>query len=149
MALRLTLGTLQIQLEHWFCHRQLSHNTQSRTIFLFIICLRNSPLLHWCIIFATRSCNVGRKSGKWLIIRTNETSIEIEIRSNLTTLFMPSIRFIRRSQLSWSCNQTNTYRNGPKTYPWNTPDSIGTLILSPSIITLHPISYHFFISHMS
>ena len=33
MALRLTLGTLQIQLEHWFCHRQLSHYTQSRTLF--------------------------------------------------------------------------------------------------------------------
>jgi hypothetical protein len=59
-----------------------------------------------CIIFATRSCNVGRKSRTWLIIRTNETSIEIEFRSNLTTLFMPSIRFIRRSQISWSCNQT-------------------------------------------
>jgi hypothetical protein len=59
-----------------------------------------------CIIFATRSRNVGRKSEKWLIIRTNETSIEIEIRSNLTTLFMPSIRFIRRSQISWSYNQT-------------------------------------------
>jgi hypothetical protein len=37
------------------------------------------------------------------------------------------------------------YRNCPKTYPWNTPDSIGTLILSTSIITLHPISYFFFI----
>jgi hypothetical protein len=35
------------------------------------------------------------------------------------------------------------YRNGPKTYPWNTPDSMGTLILSPSIITLHPISYFY------
>ena len=34
-----------------------------------------------------------------------------------------------------------TYRNGPKTHPWNTPDSIGTLILSPSFITLHSISY--------
>jgi hypothetical protein len=36
-----------------------------------------------------------------------------------------------------------TYRNGPKTYLWNTPDSIGTLILSPSIFTLYPISYFF------
>ena len=36
------------------------------------------------------------------------------------------------------------YRNGPKTYPWDTPDSIGTLILSPSIIILHPISYFLF-----
>jgi hypothetical protein len=33
MALRLTIGTLQIQLEHWFCHHQLSHYTQSRTFF--------------------------------------------------------------------------------------------------------------------
>ena len=33
MALRLTLGALQIQLEHWFCHHQLSHYTQSRTLF--------------------------------------------------------------------------------------------------------------------
>jgi hypothetical protein len=33
MALRLTLGTLQIQSEHWFCQRQLSHYTQSRTLF--------------------------------------------------------------------------------------------------------------------
>jgi hypothetical protein len=41
-----------------------------------------------CITFATRSRNVGRKSGKWLIFRTNVTSIEIEIRSNLTTLFI-------------------------------------------------------------
>jgi hypothetical protein len=37
------------------------------------------------------------------------------------------------------------YRNVPKTYPWNTPDSIGILILSPSIITLHPISYFFYL----
>jgi hypothetical protein len=36
------------------------------------------------------------------------------------------------------------YRNGPKTYPWDTPDSKGTLILSPSIIILHPISYFYF-----
>jgi hypothetical protein len=33
VALRLTLGTLQIQLEHWFFHHQLSHYTQSRTLF--------------------------------------------------------------------------------------------------------------------
>ena len=33
MALRLTLETLQIQLEHWFCQRLLSHYTQSRTFF--------------------------------------------------------------------------------------------------------------------
>jgi hypothetical protein len=33
------------------------------------------------------------------------------------------------------------YRNDPKTYLWNTADSIGTLIWSPSIITLHSISY--------
>jgi hypothetical protein len=26
-------GALQIQLEHWFCHLQLSHYTQSRTLF--------------------------------------------------------------------------------------------------------------------
>jgi hypothetical protein len=36
------------------------------------------------------------------------------------------------------------YRNVRKTYPWNTPDSIGTLILSSSIIILHPISYFLF-----
>jgi hypothetical protein len=35
------------------------------------------------------------------------------------------------------------YRNDPKTYRWNNPDSIGTLIWSPSIFILHPISYFF------
>ena len=35
------------------------------------------------------------------------------------------------------------YRNDPKTYRWNTPDSIGTLIWSPSINILHSISYFF------
>jgi hypothetical protein len=35
------------------------------------------------------------------------------------------------------------YRNDPKTYRWNTPDLIGTLIWSLSIIILHPISYFF------
>jgi hypothetical protein len=33
MVLRLTFGTLQMQLEHWFCHRKLSHYTQSHTFF--------------------------------------------------------------------------------------------------------------------
>ena len=33
MALRLTLETLQIQSEHWFCQRLLSHYTQSHTFF--------------------------------------------------------------------------------------------------------------------
>jgi UDP-N-acetylmuramyl pentapeptide phosphotransferase/UDP-N-acetylglucosamine-1-phosphate transferase len=65
----------------------------------------------------------------------NVTSIEMEIRSNLTTLFMAiySIHKFRPTGMSFIYYK---YRNGPKTYTWSTPDSIGTLILSPSIITV-------------
>ena len=39
------------------------------------------------------------------------------------------------------------YRNGPKTYPWNTPDSMGTLILSPQLS--HYTQSHTFILFMA
>jgi len=69
------------------------HSSRSKLHHAIICRQHYSTLLDYkfhnrCITFATRSRNVGRKSGKWLIIRTNVTSIEIEIRSNLTTLFM-------------------------------------------------------------
>jgi hypothetical protein len=71
-------------------------------------------------------------------------------------LFLPTLRDLVANVMHqlWNCmvhfRPTGmsfiyyTYRNGPKTYLWNTPDSIGTLILSPSISTLHPISYFCF-----
>jgi hypothetical protein len=64
-------------------------------------------------------------------------------------LFLPTLRDLVANVIHrlWNCmvefrptGMSYIYykcRNGPKTYPWNTPDSIGTLILSPSIITLH------------
>ena len=70
-------------------------------------------------------------------------------------LFLPTLRDLVANVLHrlWHCmvelRPTGMskiyykYRNGPKTYPWNTLDSRGTLILSPSIITLHPISCFF------
>jgi hypothetical protein len=68
-------------------------------------------------------------------------------------LFLPTLRDLVANVMHrlWNCivelRPTGMsyiyykYRNVPKTYPWNTPNSIGTLILSPSIITLHSISY--------
>jgi hypothetical protein len=70
-------------------------------------------------------------------------------------LFLPTLRDLVANVMHrlWNCmvelrptGMSYIYykcRNGPKTYPWNTPDSIGTLIWSPSIITLHSISYFF------
>jgi hypothetical protein len=70
-------------------------------------------------------------------------------------LFLPTLRDLVANVMHrlWNCMvefrptemsfKYYKYRNCSKTYPWNTPDLMGTLILSPSIITLHPISYLF------
>ena len=70
-------------------------------------------------------------------------------------LFLPTLRDLVANVMHrlWNCmvelRPTGMsfiyykYRNGPQIYPWNTPDTMGTLILSPSIITLHPISYFY------
>jgi hypothetical protein len=70
-------------------------------------------------------------------------------------LFLPTLRDLVASVRNrlWNCKVEfkatgmsficYIYRNDPKTYRWNTPDSIGTLIWSPSINILHSISYFF------
>jgi hypothetical protein len=88
----------------------------------------------------------------WISISIDVTFVRM---INHFPLFLPRLRDFVANVMHrlWNCmvefRPTGmsfiyyTYRNGPKTYLWNTPDSIGTLILSPSIFTLYPISYFF------
>ena len=108
---------------------------------------------------------MNRIDGMKSVVKFDRISISIDVSFvrmiSHFPLFLPTLQDLVANIMHrlWNCmvefRPTGmsfiyyTYINGPKTYPWNTPDSIGTLILSPSIITLHPISYHFFIYHMS
>ena len=102
--------------------------------------------------------------GMKSVVKFDRISISIDVSFvrmiSHFPLFLPTLRDLVANIMHrlWNCmgefRPTGMsfiyykYRNVPKTYPWDTPDSIGTLILSPSIITLHPISYFFYLSYV-
>ena len=93
------------------------------------------------------------------VVKFDRISISIDVafvrKISHFPLFLPILRDLVANVMHrlWNCmvefRPTGMsfiyyiYRNDPKTYRWNTPASIGTLIWSPSIIILHPISYIF------
>ena len=93
------------------------------------------------------------------VVKFDRISISIDVafvrKISHFPLFLPTLRDLVANVMHrlWNCMVEfkvigmsfiyYIYRNDPKTYRWNTPDSIGTLIWSPSNIILHPISYFF------
>jgi hypothetical protein len=105
-----------------------------------------------------------------MLIKFDRISISIDVSFvrmiSHFPLFLPTLRDLVANVMHrlWNCmvefRPTGmsfiyyTYRNGPKTYPWNTPDSIGTLILStvnyhitPNLVPFFYLSYVLEIVH--
>jgi hypothetical protein len=113
MDLRLTLGTLQIQLEHWFCHRQLSHYTQSRTFFYLSYVLE---IVHYYDV-----CPFTIKKEKMVRIRVmvlNATFI------NISVISWRSVLFVAETGVSGENKNSNSQLKS-----WNNPNPNHLLFL--------------------